>query len=204
MTNPVIVNEPTVVDTNEDEGEWILCVVGTGYEICTQEPYQIRKTTTGRILTEGLKPNGYVKVTLNGHAYYKHVAIAQQFIPNPESKPEVDHINHIRSDNRLENLRWVTTSQNAKNKSGHMGIVYEYVDNLPQDAHQIEIYGKYHFVDYWYSPTTQQFFYHGEVAIRVLHFNQTNRGLRFVWVYDIDNHRRKICLNKYLRDEGLD
>ena len=33
-------------------------------------------------------------------------------IPNPENKTEVDHINTIRNDNRVENLRWVTPFEN--------------------------------------------------------------------------------------------
>lgn len=37
------------------------------------------------------------------------------FIPNPENKPEIDHINTIRDDNRVENLRWVTHKENSNN-----------------------------------------------------------------------------------------
>jgi len=48
-----------------------------------------------------------------------HVLVAQVFIPNPENKTYVDHINHDRHDNRVENLRWVTQSENLQNKSIH-------------------------------------------------------------------------------------
>jgi HNH endonuclease/NUMOD4 motif len=48
-----------------------------------------------------------------------HVLVAQLFIPNPENKGYVDHINHNRHDNRVENLRWVSQSQNLQNKSKH-------------------------------------------------------------------------------------
>ena len=45
-----------------------------------------------------------------------HRIVAETFIPNPDNKPEVDHINRIRNDNRVENLRWATRLENAQNR----------------------------------------------------------------------------------------
>ena len=47
---------------------------------------------------------------------YVHRLVAIHYIPNPENKPEVDHKNRIRDDNRVENLRWATISENEFNK----------------------------------------------------------------------------------------
>lgn len=62
---------------------------------------------------------GYPTVHLNRDGEQKlrevHRLVAEAFIPNPESKEEVDHINTIKHDNRVENLRWATRSENALN-----------------------------------------------------------------------------------------
>ena len=46
-----------------------------------------------------------------------HRAVAELFVPNPDNKPCVDHINTVRTDNRACNLRWVTIAENNRNST---------------------------------------------------------------------------------------
>lgn len=62
---------------------------------------------------------GYSSVVLRNRGMCKdslvHILVAKAFIPNPENKPQIDHINTIRTDNRVENLRWCTNKENHAN-----------------------------------------------------------------------------------------
>jgi hypothetical protein len=113
----------------EEEGVWETCVADAAYEINIEYPHQIRKIADGRILSEHLS-NGYPTVHISKKPHNKHRLIAIQFIPNPDELEEVDHINRIRTDNRIENLRWVSHSENNKNKVSHHRHIYEYFDEL--------------------------------------------------------------------------
>lgn len=64
--------------------------------------------------------NGYRTVSLRSkdgkqHTYAVHRLVGEAFIPNPENKPQIDHINTVRNDNRVENLRWVSVFENITN-----------------------------------------------------------------------------------------
>ena len=73
-----------------------------------------------RILKQGKDNHGYLVVALTKNGKSKtvrvHRLVAEAFIPNPENKPCIDHINTIRDDNRIENLRWATPKENMNNE----------------------------------------------------------------------------------------
>ena len=86
------------------------------YEVSDQG--RIRRKSTHKIINPGVTEQGYCRIRLRTkERTYKnfrvHRLVALAFIPNPENKPEVDHINHIRNDNRACNLRWLTHTENV-------------------------------------------------------------------------------------------
>lgn len=89
-----------------------------GYEKYTINDYEI--TEDGEVINKhnghAVKPQpnskGYLRVSIGGKLKFVHRLVAEKYIPNPENKPQVNHKNCIKTDNRIENLELVTNQEN--------------------------------------------------------------------------------------------
>lgn len=79
----------------------------------------------------GFSDKGYIRIDIGKDKYRAH-RLAWLYVYGEWPKKDIDHINHIRSDNRIENLRDVTAQQNHNNrsatkrsKSGVNGVSFE-------------------------------------------------------------------------------
>lgn len=95
------------------------CVGAIGYEISNTG--KIRNKRTKRLKKYGETYNGYYRVALyipdekRDMKFQVARLVALAFIPNPDNKPEVDHIDCDKHNNVVSNLRWVTHSENMLN-----------------------------------------------------------------------------------------
>ena len=136
--------------SNEQSNEqqlWEECKLDTDYEICINYPHEMRRKGSERVLTVGTNQYGYHHVTLNGKQLRMHRIIAHQWIHNddPVNKTVVDHINRNRADNRIENLRWATISENNYNREQ---VVYTRITKKELHDFVRWLIGKYNTDDY--------------------------------------------------------
>ena len=109
-----------------------------------------KRDFVGLILKTNKDKDGYegVNLKIGSKSYRKkiHRLVAEAFIDNPDNYPCIDHINGIRDDNRVENLRWCTVKMNAnyelakKNRSS--AIKQSYVSNPNLRTIRANTFGK--------------------------------------------------------------
>lgn len=130
-----------------------------GYEGYQVSSYGRVKNKRGKI-TFGVKgdKDGYLRITLTKNniqkTYKVHRLVAIAFIPNPDNKPFIDHINTEKTDNRVENLRWCTSKENNNNpitkiKMGKAKKGFKHTDECKKRMSEIQ-------KQIWLNYTTEQ------------------------------------------------
>ena len=171
----------------EETGEWVECVVDSDYEIYSEFPYPIHRKGKDRVISECIdKKSGYVKCKLNRKSYLKHRIIANQFIDNSNDLSEVDHINHNRADNRIENLHWVSHSENNKNRTGRGKYAYTYLDELPDTAESLSAYNGHEFDGLYIDYENQKLYLFNRTRYREA-IATRNRDNLYYNIRDIEN-----------------
>lgn len=118
------------------EGMYIITSYGRVYSVVRRDKYC--RLSGGGEIKQALTPTGYHFVSLykngKGVQEYVHQLVARAFIPNPDNKNCVDHIDYNKSNNNVENLRWVTHKENMNNTITKMRMNNESVKYISQEG----------------------------------------------------------------------
>lgn len=111
-----IIGEQSISVTFRTE-EWKQIEEFRRYDVSTFGRFRSRGT--GKTFVPYRSENGYARINLTKdgklHNCLAHRVVAKTFLLNPDNLPYVDHIDGDRMNCRVENLRWASYSQNAKN-----------------------------------------------------------------------------------------
>jgi hypothetical protein len=165
---------------------WVDCVCDNDYEINTEYPYNIRRKGSDKIINEHVLKAGYVQCSLNSKIYYKHRIIALQFIPNPDNLEEIDHRDHDRTNNHIENLIWSNRSKNNRNRSGQKGYKYVFLDELPTSAEPLSKYNNHDLTDIFIDRENKKLYLFNTEKYREIMPIKYSSGLRYK-VHDSEN-----------------
>lgn len=92
------------------------------------------RNNNGKVLKPTTDKDGYRYYVLCVNGTRKtvkaHRLVAMAYIENKENKPSIDHINGIKTDNRVENLRWVTNKENTNNPLTLKKVVDRCMDRI--------------------------------------------------------------------------
>lgn len=177
------------------------------YEIHSKYPYEVRKKGNSRIIKEYVDKTGYVKLHLLEKDSGKQVLATKQKIlkfqwyynPDETIYTDIDHIDTIKTNNHLSNLRLVTHSQNNLNRSGLKGVKYNFIEELPDDAVGIWKFNNWNFRNYYYSKSLNKFYLDTGIRFRELHVNLINKRSPAVSMKDINGTIKNVLCEKFKR-----
>ena len=106
---------------------------------------RVKRVKTGRILKSDMNSKGYLRVGLCKNSIKSnkrvHRLVAETFIPNPDNKSEVNHIDENKTNNSLDNLEWMTTKENINHGTRNERVSIPIITTNIKTGESTEFYG---------------------------------------------------------------
>ena len=163
-------------------------------DIKDMEDYQVSnkgrvKNKHNNFLMNPRIENGYIMCSIQQNKYSVHRLVAGAFIPNPENKPSVDHIDRDPTNNNLENLRWATTKEQAQNKIHSNGNHFKKINMIDIKSKEIikQFNNIHEAIDYVETITSEYKRKTIENHIRSVCNDTKENAFNFKWKYSNEN-----------------
>ena len=166
------------------------------YMISKEYPHVIKKRTEMFPSKVTRNNSGYQTVSIDGQSYCLHRIIAEQWLPNPDNLKEVNHKNHIRDDNRLENLEWMSASDNRRDRKKAHKQKFEYVEEIPDTAVELVEYNGFEYNRYWFDYDTERLIINSRN--RFHYVNISDHGSKLCTLVDVNGRQHTIGWSKLL------
>ena len=171
------------------------------YEIEVDPPHRIRRLGSNTFVTTYVdRLTGYVLIHLNRRTYRLHRILAKHFLPNPDDLPQVDHIDRNKTNNSIENLRWVTASENTRNRTVAAYGRREYLNNPPNDITEIRTFN-----DVEYEENKYFFCFENDQVVQRYNDHKwrflaesRNGGYLRITMYDVNKRQHQIHMYKLI------
>ncbi|CAL6011150.1 Conserved_hypothetical protein [Hexamita inflata] len=158
----------------------------------------IQNINSGKIIKPFTSNNGYLRIQLsengNPKKYFIHNLVAQAFLGNKPENYQTDHIDRNKLNNHYTNLRYISQSDNCKNRNSYNNIEAVYLDKISENCFELTEYNNHKLENIYMCPYTYQLYQFNGIQYRELRLLE-NKGRVYYYVQQGINKSVKISLS---------